>query len=203
MRKRKPIRVTSVLSFVESEWKQWWWRKVGFEVADKITEESSAFGTRVHKLIEGILKDEVKVDIDSEVPEEKCAIEVVLWMEQNKMKPFTNDSYAESLEVEVEDKKLNLIGHFDFVAEWKGKSYIVDFKTSNKMRKSFPLQKSAYAKMLSKNSICVDDGLTIRSHWDAEKKAVEFEVKEYNGLKKYWKVFKSCYDVYCYFTYAD
>lgn len=202
--KRKPIRVTSVLSFVESAWKEYWFRKVGFEEADRVSEESSSFGTRVHKLIEGALKGEIKIEVSSVVPEEQCAVDIIMWLEQNNVKPLF-ETYDKSLEIEVSDKTLNLTGHFDYATLVNGVPTIIDFKTSNKMRKSFPLQKAAYAKMASKQlGIKIDDGITLRAHWDKEAQAVEFEVKHYDNLtKKYWPVFKSCLDVWKYFNYAE
>ena len=203
-RSYQPIRVTSVLDFVESKWKEFWWRKVGFEAADKVSRESSEFGSKVHKLVEGVLKDELKLSIESELPEDQCAIEIILWLDKNNVKPLF-ETYAKSLEIEVKDEELGLIGHFDMAAEINGKPYIVDFKTSNKMRKSFPLQKAAYAKMANKMfGVKIDDGVTLRSHWDKEKQTVEFEEKFYTNLiKKYWVKFKACLDIFKYFTRAE
>lgn len=202
--KRKPIRVTSVLDFVESKWKEYWWRKVGFEEADKVSKESSSFGTRVHKLIEGALKNEIIINPESQVPEEKCATDIILWLEYNNVIPLFG-SYEKSLEIQVEDKKLGLVGHFDYAALFNGVPTIVDFKTSNKMRKSFPLQKAAYAKMATEQlGITIDNGITLRAHWNKETQSVEFEMKEYDNLiKKYWPVFKDCLSVYKYFSYTD
>ncbi len=86
-----------------------------------------------------------------------------------------------------------------------GQPCIVDFKTSNKMRKSFPLQKAAYAKMANAQlGVKIDRGLTIRSHWNKEKQEVEFEVKYYDNLiKKYWPKFKACLDCWKYFNRTE
>lgn len=199
--KNKPIRVTTVLSFVNSTWKEYWWKSIGFEKADKITKESAEFGTRVHKLVEQTLIGNIELDIESDRPEEQCATAIVFWIGKNKVQPAINNSWNESTEVEVRNDKLDLIGHFDALVEINNKRYIVDFKTSGRIRKEFPLQKSAYAKMCDYK---VDDGITIRSHWDKEKNKVQFQVKEYNNLMKdYWPKFKACLDVYKYFNGRD
>ncbi len=194
----KPIRVTSVLDYVESKWKEFWWRKVGFEAADKISKESAAFGTEVHKKIGDNLLGNPHFD-DS--PSSLCAHAVWSWLTVEGYTPLFLDVNS-SLEVEVEDGKLGLIGHFDYAAQKDGIAYIIDFKTSNKMRKSFPLQKAAYAKMANKQfTVDIDTGITIRAHWNKEVKLVEFEVKQYDNLiRKYWPLFKSCLTVYKYFT---
>ncbi len=195
--KHKLIRVTSVLSFVDSQWKEFWWRKIGFDAADKISKESAEFGTLVHKKIEGALKGEITLDPESLEPSDQCAVAVIMWLEQNNVKPLF-ETYEKSLEIEVQDTELGLIGHFDYAANVNGIPTIVDFKTSNKMRKSFPLQKAAYAKMANKQfNVKIDDGITLRSHWNKETKQVDFESKYYNNLmKKYWPGFKACLDVW-------
>lgn len=197
----KLIRVTSVLDYVESKWKEYWWRKVGFEAADKIGRESAEFGTRVHKEIEDYLKNGELTLSRPQTPEERCLVKVVNYLIDIKAKPLF-ETYDKSLEVEVQDKKLGLIGHFDFAALVDGVPCIIDFKTSNKMRKSFPLQKAAYAKMANKMfGVKIDTGITIRSHWNKETQEVEFEVKRYEGLiKKYWPLFNNCLSVYKYFN---
>lgn len=196
---KKLVRVTEVLDYVESKWKEYWWRSVGFENADKISRESASFGTIVHGLVEGHLKGNTL--LNEELPEHKCAFKILDYIRDNQVAPFFS-TWDKSLEVEVKDKRLGLVGHFDMIAKINGKPCIVDFKTSKKMRKSFPLQKAAYAKMSEKKfKIKIDDGLTIRSHWNQDKQQVDFEVKHYPGLvKTYWPKFKSCLNVYKYFN---
>lgn len=198
-RKYQLIRVTSVLDYVESKWKEFWWRKVGFEQADKISRESAQFGTRVHDMIGGLLQN--KAIILTESSETITAKAVTNWLAENKITPLF-ESYEKSLEIEVKDIALGLVGHFDYAALVDGEPCIVDFKTSNRMRKSFPLQKAAYAKMANKQfGVKIDRGLTIRAHWNKETEKVEFETKTYSGLiKKYWPLFKCCLVIYKYFT---
>lgn len=202
MRKLNPIRVTSVLGFVESAWKEWWWRKVGFEAADKITKESSEFGTSVHKLVENaLLKNEEGVGSPEEL---MCATRILDYIADNNIKPLLG-TWEKSLEIEVKDESLGLIGHFDMAALVNGEPCIVDFKTSKNMRKSFPLQKAAYAKLANKQlGLKIDRGITIRAHWNQELLDVDFEVKEYNNLiKRFWPKFQACLTVWMYFNRAE
>lgn len=202
-RERKAIRATAVLDYLESKWKEYWYRSVGFAAADKIGKESAEFGTRVHRKIESILLGEGS-NGESATPEDLCAQEVILWLDRSHVFPLFG-TWKDSLEIEVQDKKLGLIGHFDMAATIDGMPCIVDFKTSNKMRKSFPLQKAAYAKMANKQlGVDIDYGVTVRSHWNKEAKKVEFEVKTYENLvKKYWPIFKSGLEFYKYMNYAE
>lgn len=200
-KERKPVRVTAVLSFVESAWKEYWFRSIGFEAADKITKESSAFGTSVHKKIEQALKNEIVLHPESNDPEDLCAVAAIMYLEEQGFKPLF-DTYDASMEIEVEDKDLGIIGHFDYAAIKNNRPYIVDFKTSKAMRKSFPVQKAAYAVMANNQlNSSIDDGVTIRVHWNKETQEVEVEGKEYSGLTSfYWPIFKDCLSVYNYFN---
>lgn len=200
----KLIRVTSVLSFVESAWKEYWWRSVGFEAADKISKDSAEFGTSVHRLVQSTLEG---MNIEPESNEQMlCANAILEYLQKIDAKPMF-ETWDKSLEIEVKDVILGLVGHFDGAVIIDGVPTIIDFKTSNKMRKSFPLQKAAYAKMLNKklNGVVeVDTGLTIRSHWNKETQQVDFEIKEYKNLMKtYWPKFKACLDCWKYFNRAE
>ncbi len=200
MRKLNLIRVTSVLSYVESAWKEHWLRAVGFAAADKISRDSSEFGTKVHQLIENsLITPEIIFNDDDRW---KCAEKVLHYIATAQIQPLINNSWKDSLEVEVKDEKLGLIGHFDLAALVDGEPCIVDFKTSKSMRKSFPLQKAAYAKMANKQlGLKIDRGMTIRSHWNKETNEVDFEVKTYDNLiKKYWPIFKSALAIWKYFN---
>ncbi len=99
----KLIRVTSVLSYVESAWKEYWWRSVGFEAADKISKESAEFGTSVHKLIETALThSNTAFDVS---PESACAYKVIQFIYENQITPLIG-TWEDSLEIEVKDTKL-------------------------------------------------------------------------------------------------
>ncbi len=78
--------------------------------------------------------------------------------------------------------------------------WIVDYKTASKMKREFPLQKAAYAKMLEKHGLDVNDGVTIRIDRDPQANK-QFELKEYHNLKEnYWPIFKKGLEVYQYFS---
>lgn len=203
-RKYKLARVTTVLSFVESAWKEFWWRKVGFEEADKISKESASFGTGVHEIVETtLLKGRDKVDIYSR-QQFVCAESILDYIERNEFKPLF-ETWDKSLEVEVKDENLGLIGHFDMAALVNGVPTIVDFKTSNRCRNSFPVQKAAYAKMAYKQfGIKIEQGLTLRAHYNKNELKYEFEIKRYTNLVKlYWPIMAACLKVYKFFSRTD
>lgn len=185
----KPIRVTEVLDFCNSAWKEWWWRSVGFKTADAIGKESAGIGTKVHKIIEDHLKGCLVIE-QHEQDHLELAHLVIEWLQKEGIKPL----YVEQT---LEDKRLNLIGHTDLIAEKDGEHLIVDWKTSNKHRKEFPLQKAAYAKMANKQlKLNINKGITVRI--DKETHVVDVRVYE-DLVKKYWPPFLSCLKVYKFF----
>ncbi len=185
------IRVTSVLSSVDAEWYKYWVKSVGIAECERISRESAAFGTEVHKIVEGHLTGEYVVSTN--VRQVECANHIIKWLQEIKAKPL-------HIERELIDKKLGLIGHCDLLAEINGHNYIVDFKTSKKVGKSYPLQLAAYSYMAERQfKIKIDNGVIVRTPNDP-KAEPQFEVVEYHELKKqYWPIFKQALAVFKYF----
>lgn len=191
-------RVTSVLDFVNSQWKEFWLKSVGFEEADRIGKETREFGTAVHKIIENYLT-KTATDVEYTDRQKECAGHVIRWIEETKAE-LVDIAGVPSIEFEVIDDDLKLRGHFDALFKIRGALWIVDYKTSSRMKRDFPLQKAAYAKMLERYKVDVNDGVTIRIDRDPAAKK-QFELKEYHRLKEdYWPIFKKALEVYQYFS---
>lgn len=178
-KKVKYSRVTSVLSYLTAQWLQYWWRKVGFEEADRVRDASTDFGKVVHKHLERWLNGEVySMEGDEHFP---FARPIMLWLQENKVQPL-------EWEKEVKDSTLKLVGHFDLLGEMGGEKYVIDFKTSKKIDKTYGLQLAAYAYLIKKTlKILVNKGIILR----VDKETGELEVKEYADLKPYWTVFRA------------
>lgn len=206
-REKSPyIRVTSVLNFIDSQWYQWWLKGLAakcpnpIEEAERITEQSAAFGTEVHKIVADYLMglDVRAAWIDNRVY--TCAGHLISWIKQTGAKPIIIDGKP-SVEFEVISESLGLIGHFDCVLKVGESLWIIDLKTSSKIKKANALQLAAYAKMLQiQYGIIVNDGAILRVEKDPAKDP-QFEIEEYHSLsEKYWPVFLNCLDVYSYFN---
>jgi predicted RecB family nuclease len=191
-------RVTTVLDFVNSSWKEYWLKAVGFDEADRIGKETKEFGTHVHKIVEDYLTKVTTEAVYSD-REKECANHIINWIKETKAE-VVEISGKPSIEFEVIDEKLKLIGHFDALIKINNTLWLVDWKTSSRMKKEFPLQKAAYAKMLENYGLDVNDGVTIRVDRDPKSKK-QFEVATYNDIKnKYWPIFKKALEVYKYFS---
>lgn len=191
---KKPsyIRVTSVLSAVDAEWYKYWVKSVGVDECERISRESAEFGTGVHKLVEDFLLV-APTKIKTTDRQKECADHIIQWLLEQKVKPLY-------IEQELIDKKLGLIGHCDLIGEINGHNYLIDFKTSKKIGKSYPLQLAAYSYMAEKQfKIKIDNGVIVRTPNDP-KAEPQFEVQEFHGLRKqYWPTFKQALAVYKYF----
>lgn len=166
--------------------------------AERIGRETAEFGTCVHKIIENHLTNKEDATIYT-ARKNECANHVIQWLKETKAE-LVDIGGIPSIEFEVVDDDLKLIGHFDGLFKINGTLWIVDYKTASKMKKEFPLQKAAYAKMLEKYGLDVNDGVTIRIDRDPSAKK-QFELKEYHNLKEnYWPIFKKGLDVYQYFS---
>jgi hypothetical protein len=194
MKKASLIRVTTVLSFLDSHWLQFWYKSVGIEEAERISKESASFGTGVHKLVEEYLTQGIeKVDtiVTTNARQLECAGHIINWLKEIKAKPL-------HVEPKLEDKKLGLCGHADLIAEIDGNIWVIDYKTSKKVSLTYPLQLSAYAAMASKQfGLKINNGAIVRVPNDP-KADPQFEVTQYNGLSKWWAMFKKFLDVYKY-----
>lgn len=188
-------RVTTVLSFLDAAWKEHWLRKYGFEYCDKITKDSSEFGTHVHKIVETwLLKQTLPAGYTQK--EIEWATAIINWLAEHKAILLTVDNKP-CLEFEVKDEKLKLIGHLDAVFIIDGENVLVDFKTTNDHRRSYPVQKAVYAKLLENYGVEVNKGLTLRVPRESE--VAEVDPKWYPNLKKtYYPIWKAGFKFYQY-----
>ncbi len=198
------IRVTTVLSWIDSYWYQWWLKSLTkisdkpVEEAERISKESAAFGTAVHKRVEQFLRKEEIIWGTERI--DVCAATLCQWLKETKAELIQIDNKP-SLEFEVKSKKLGLIGHFDALVKIGETLWLLDFKTSNAIKKGQFLQLAAYAKMLEEEyGISVNQGAILRVDKDPNKPQ-QFEFKEVHNLKeKHWPIFEKALSVYKYFN---
>lgn len=204
------IRVTTVLGWLDSAWYQWWLKSLAkvtdkpVEEAERISKESAAFGTAVHKMVELYLRGELS-DFSGSDRVTQCAGMLVNWLKQTHGTPYLiGASDKIGLEYEVKSKKLGLVGHFDALLSVNNSLWLADFKTSNKIKKSQYLQLAAYSKMLEEEyNLDVNQGVILRVDKDPNKMP-QFEYEEVHDLKgKYWPVFEKGLAVYKFFNRKD
>ena len=122
--------VTTFLSHFKGDSIQKWRQKVGEEEANKISAKASRRGTKFHYLMESYISNQEKDTFLTEdlMPDMKQAF--------YNMMPTTNRiDNVHYLETMLYSETLGLAGQVDCIAEFDGVPSVIDFKTSNKLKK--------------------------------------------------------------------
>ena len=135
--------VTTVLSNYKKEALFKWRKRVGEKEANKISTQASRRGTKVHKLCENYLNNELSFD-------EYTPDNVVMF---KTIQPILDEiELVYGQERALFSNHLKTAGRVDCIGKFRGKNHIIDFKTSSKPKKEewltdYFLQGTAYAKM--------------------------------------------------------
>jgi genome maintenance exonuclease 1 len=189
--------ITTVLAAYNIGYIMEWRKRVGEEVANKISQKASGRGTRIHTLCEQY--------IDNKVPAYKSPLDQELF---NKFKPTLhriNNVYAQ--ELRMYSDHLRIAGTVDCVAEFDGVLSVIDFKTAKRLKnkediENYFMQCSAYAIMFEEATgiytpnivvaIAVEDDnpqIFEKKREDYEPILMDF-LKEYNKKNSLFSVLK-------------
>lgn len=141
--------ITTILSHKSKPFIQAWRKRVGAEVADKISRQATTRGTKIHKLCEDILNNELTDDTNLNYIDKEMF---------RKFRPLLDDiDNIRSIEGRLYSDHLRLAGQADCIAEYNGKLSIIDFKTSKKRKtrsncENYFIQCSAYAIMFEERT---------------------------------------------------
>jgi len=141
--------VTTVTGLLSREAIQAWRLRVGEEAANKITKAATTRGTKVHKLAEMYLRNELVLQTSLFDEQEPLIGEMFnqLIGELDK-----NVGTVRAIEASLYSNALRVGGTVDLIAEWDGVLSVIDFKTSSKPKRidwidAYFMQCSAYAMM--------------------------------------------------------
>lgn len=170
--------VTSVVGLHSAKHIQAWRDRVGHAEANRITLKATKRGTSIHALCEDfILGKELEVNMaDHE-----------MW---STIKPHLDRiDNVHCLETQMYSHVLEVAGTVDCIAEYDGKPYIIDFKTSGRIKTkedihSYFMQTAAYSYMFWEHTgILIPDCLIIMGVDDND--ALIFEESILPWLKKF------------------
>ena len=121
-----------------------WRKRVGEEEANRISTKASSRGTRVHKLCEDYLNNELNVD--NYMPDSVGMFKSI----QPIIDQYVDNIHA--IEAPLYSDYLRVAGRVDCIAEFDGKLSIIDFKTSSRQKsedkiQNYFMQCAAYAVM--------------------------------------------------------
>jgi ATP-dependent exoDNAse (exonuclease V) beta subunit len=137
--------VTTVLSPYSKDAILSWRKRVGEEVANKISTQASSRGTKLHSVCESYLLNEIeKEQMQMIMPDTKELFFKI------KSHLDTNIGTIYSIERPLFSDKLKIAGKADCIAEWNGELSVIDFKTSSKEK-----QEELHSKLFhASNGLC-------------------------------------------------
>ena len=134
--------VTTITSLHGKEGILEWRKRVGEEEANKISNKAATRGTRVHKLCEDYLNNELS--LEGAMPNSIALFK--------QMQPFLDKYIGKvyGIECPLYSHHLRVAGKSDCIAQFDGKNAVVDFKTANKPKQehwiqNYFMQCAAYA----------------------------------------------------------
>ena len=134
--------VTTITSLHGKEGILEWRKRVGEEEANKISNKAATRGTRVHKLCEDYLNNELS--FEGAMPNSIALFK--------QMQPFLDKYIGKvyGIECPLYSHHLRVAGKSDCIAQFDGKNAVVDFKTAKKPKQehwiqNYFMQCAAYA----------------------------------------------------------
>ena len=158
--------ITSVLDIRNKEGILAWRKRVGNEEANRISKRATTRGTQFHSLLEKYFLNEI--DDFSSFSGAAMAKNPAVWFlfceAVQILEKKVGDIYC--IEDYLYSDEYGVAGAVDMIAEYEGKTSVVDFKTSNSDKKeewieNYFIQGTAYAKMFTERTNIPCDQLVI------------------------------------------
>ena len=172
--------ITTVLSHYGKQGIYEWRKAVGEEYANKVSRRAADRGTKVHKICEDYL--------NNEIPELKMQLMMPDLKELFfKIKPIIDENVGKvyTQEQALYSDKLRIAGRVDLIAEWNGKVAVIDYKTSTKQKdeeniQNYFMQCTAYALMFAERTgIWIDDIVVLIATEEGPAQVFERQIHDY------------------------
>jgi ATP-dependent exoDNAse (exonuclease V) beta subunit len=172
--------ITTVLSNHNKQAIIEWRERIGAEEATKISTKAATRGTKVHKICEDY--------INNEIPELKMQMMMPDLKEMFfKIKPIIDEKLGDvySQEQALYSHKLRIAGRVDLIGMWNGKLSVIDFKTSARQKEesyiqNYFMQCTAYALMFSElTGMWIDDIVVLIATGEGEAQLFERQIHDY------------------------
>ena len=172
--------ITTVLSNYNKQAIMEWRQSVGEEQANKISRRAADRGTKVHKICEDYLKNEIpELKMQMMMPDLK---ELFF-----KIKPHIDENVGKiySQEQALYSDKYRIAGRVDLIAEWNGKLSVIDYKTSTKQKEeqdiqNYFMQCIAYALMFAERTgMWIDDIVVMIATEEGPSQVFERQINDY------------------------
>jgi len=172
--------ITTVLGSEPKSGIEEWVKRVGQEEAEKIKRKAADRGSKLHKLCEDYINNDVTpFQMTKLMPDLKeNFIKIRKHIDENVGKVYAQEQALYS-------DKLKIAGRVDLICEWNGKLSIVDFKTSTKIKQedwieNYFLQCTAYSLMFAERTgMWVDDIVVLIATEEGNAQVFEKQIHSY------------------------
>jgi ATP-dependent exoDNAse (exonuclease V) beta subunit len=172
--------ITTVLGNHNKQAIMEWRKNVGEERANRISSKAANRGTKVHKICEDYINNEINdFMMQLLMPDLK---ELFF-----KIRPIIDENLGDvySQEQALYSHKLKIAGRVDLIGIWNGKLAVIDFKTSTKQKQeeniqNYFMQCTAYALMFSElTGMWIDDIVVLIATEEGEAQIFERQIHDY------------------------
>lgn len=175
-----------------------WRQRVGEEEANKISSKAARRGSAFHYMVEDYLNGNHSFEEGKEAVHKERNF--LAWSMFNEMRPYIDKEIYSTIlqEKNMYSDKYKVAGRCDFIGVHNGKLSVVDFKTSNYIKKEewiddYFIQCSAYASMFEEmTGTNVDNLVIMMAAETGEVKTFEKKTKDY--LPKLQSIMETWYD---------
>ena len=172
--------ITTVLSNYNKKAIYEWRQSVGEERANEISRKAANRGTKVHKICEDYLNNEIsELKMQVMMPDLKeLFFKIKRDIDENVGKIYSQEQALYSDEFKI-------AGRVDLIAEWNGKLAVIDFKTSSKQKEeeniqNYFMQCTAYALMFSERTgLWIDDIVVLIATEEGPAQVFERQIHDY------------------------
>ena len=172
--------ITTVLGSEPKPGIEQWVQRVGLEEAEKIKRKAADRGSKLHKLCEDYINNDVtSFQMTKLMPDLKeNFIKIRKHIDENVGKVYAQEQALYS-------DKLKIAGRVDLICEWNGKLSIVDFKTSTKIKQeewieNYFLQCTAYSLMFAERTgMWIDDIVVLIATEEGNAQIFEKQIHSY------------------------
>jgi len=192
---KKVPSVTTILSATQSEEKRKsldaWRARVGYQEAQRITQQAATRGTEMHYVLENYIKGVGYFNLSKDGAHARMMAHTII----DNLEPL-KIIYGSEVSLAYEDQ---WAGSTDLVANYKDRPYIVDFKQSNKLKREewvedYYYQLAAYSLAHKKSHGPIEGGLVAMCTKDLQfqsfeldqTRLAEYEEKWLERVKRYY-----------------
>jgi ATP-dependent exoDNAse (exonuclease V) beta subunit len=172
--------ITTVLSHYNKKAIYEWRQAVGEEQANKVSRKAANRGTKVHKICEDYINNEIsEMKMQMLMPDMK----ELFFKIKSDIDECVGKVYAQ--EQALYSDKYRIAGRVDLIAEWDGKLSVIDFKTSTKQKdeediQNYFMQCTAYALMFAERTgIWIDDIVVVIATEEGPAQIFEKQIHDY------------------------